>query len=446
MCDKHRMSRRSFLSAASCGFGALAFAGLASEAAASDNPLAPRTPHFPARAKRVIFLFMQGGPSHVDTFDYKPLLKRDDGKSRPSGIEGAKGGSLLGPQWEFKQHGQGGQWISELFPNVARHADELCILNGMHGDSPAHPQASIQMHTGTAQFVRPSMGSWVLYGLGTVNQNLPGFISINPVTNFNTLGASFLPAAFQGTAIGRGKQVIPNVTPALPANQQRGQLDLVQAMNRDLLARSGGNTDIEGVIESMELAYRMQSSVPDVVDLNRESKATRDLYGPGEFGEQCLMARRFAEAGVRFIEVTHRGWDQHNNLHNAMTRNCEATDRAIGGLLEDLRLRGLLNETLVVWSGEFGRTPAGQGRDGRNHNNRGFSTWMAGGGIKGGLTYGATDDYGFSAVKDRVHVHDLHATILNRLGLDHEKLTYRYAGRDFRLTDVSGTVVKPILA
>jgi hypothetical protein len=441
MCDEHRLSRRSFLTSASCGFGALALAGLASEAAASENPLAPRTPHFAARAKRVIFLFMQGGPSHVDTFDYKPLLKRDDGKPRPSGIEGAKGG----PQWEFKQRGGSGQWISELFPNVAKHADEISILNGMHGDSPAHPQASIQMHTGTAQFVRPSIGSWVLYGLGTVNQNLPGFISINPVTNFNTLGASFLPAAYQGTAIGRGRQTIPNVTPALPSGQQRGQLDLVQSMNRDLLARSGGNTEIEAVIESMELAYRMQSSVPDVVDLTRETKSTRDLYGSGDFAEQCLMARRFAEAGVRFIEVTHRGWDQHNNLHTAMVRNCQATDRAIGGLLEDLRLRGMLDETLVVWSGEFGRTPAGQGRDGRNHNNRGFSAWMAGGGIQGGVTYGATDDYGFAAVKDRVHVHDLHATILNRLGLDHEKLTYRYAGRDFRLTDVSGSVVKGIL-
>ena len=440
MCDEHRMSRRSFLTSASCGFGALALAGLATEAAASENPLAPRAPHFPARAKRVIFLFMQGGPSHVDTFDYKPLLKRDDGKT------GGGKGNLLAPQWEFKQRGQGGQWISELFPNVAKHADEIALLNGMHGDSPAHPQASIQMHTGTAQFVRPSMGSWVLYGLGTTNQNLPGFISINPVTNFATFGSSFLPAAYQGTSIGRGKETIPNVTPALPSREQRGQLDLVQAMNHDLLSRSGGNGEIEGVIESMELAYRMQSSVPDVIDLTKETKATRDLYGPGAFAEQCLMARRFAEAGVRFIEVTQRGWDQHNNLHTAMTRNCESTDRAIAGLLEDLRLRGMLDETLVVWTGEFGRTPSGQGRDGRNHNNRGFSSWMAGGGIKGGLTYGATDDYGFAAVKDRTHVHDLHATILNRLGLDHEKLTYRYAGRDFRLTDVSGNVVKPILA
>jgi hypothetical protein len=445
VCDKHEISRRSFLKSASCGFGSLALASLATEAFASDGPLAPRAPHFPAHAKRVIFLFMQGGPSHVDTFDYKPVLKREDGKPRPAGVEGAKGGNLLGPLWDFKQHGQSGQWISSLFPNVAKHADDLCILNGMHGDSPAHPQAGIQMHTGTAQFVRPSIGSWVLYGLGSVNQNLPGFISINPVGNFNTMGASFLPAAFQGTAIGRGKETIPNVTPALPATAQRAQLDLVQAMNRDLRDRSSGNTEIEGVIESMELAFRMQTSVPDVVDLSHESKATRDLYGTGEFAEQCLMARRFVEAGVRFIEVTHRGWDQHNNLRTAMERNCEATDRAIGGLLEDLKTRGLLNETLVLWGGEFGRTPSGQSRDGRNHNNRGFSMWMAGGGIKGGLTYGATDEFGFAAVKDSTHVHDLHATILNRLGLDHEKLTYNYAGRDFRLTDVSGTVVKPIL-
>jgi hypothetical protein len=446
VCDKHQISRRSFLRSASCGFGSLALASLATEARASDGPLAPRAPHFPAHAKRVIFLFMQGGPSHVDTFDYKPVLKREDGKPRPAGVEGAKGGSLLGPLWDFKQHGQSGQWISSLFPSVAKHADDLCILNGMHGDSPAHPQAGIQMHTGTAQFVRPSIGSWVLYGLGTVNQNLPGFISMSPVGNFNTMGASFLPAAFQGTAIGRGKETIPNVTAALPANAQRAQLDLVQAMNRDLMDRAAGNTEIEGVIESMELAFRMQTSVPDVIDLSHESKATRDLYGPGDFAEQCLMARRFAEAGVRFIEVTHRGWDQHNNLHTAMERNAEATDRAIGGLLEDLKTRGLLNETLVLWGGEFGRTPSGQGRDGRNHNNRGFSMWMAGGGIKGGMTYGATDDFGFAAVKDATHVHDLHATILNRLGLDHEKLTYNYAGRDFRLTDVSGNVVKSILA
>jgi hypothetical protein len=439
------MSRRSFLKSASCGFGALALAGLATEAAASDNPLAPRAPHFPAKAKRVIFLFMQGGPSHVDTFDYKPALKRDDGKPRPGGGTGGKGGALLGPQFEFKQFGQSGQWISSLFPNVAKHADEITILNGMYGDSPAHPQASIQMHTGTAQFVRPSIGSWVLYGLGTQNQNLPGFISINPVTNFNTLGAAFLPAAFQGTTIGRGKQTIPNVTPSLPEAQQRRQLDLVQEMNRDLLGRSGGNTEIEGVIESMELAFRMQSSVPEVIDLTRESKATRDLYGSGDFAEQCLLARRFAEAGVRFIEVTHRGWDQHNNLHTAMTRNAETVDRPIAGLLEDLRQRGMLNETLIVFGGEFGRTPSGQGRDGRNHNNRGFSMWMAGGGVKGGQTYGATDEYGFAAVKDKTHVHDLHATILHCLGLDHEKLTYRYAGRDFRLTDVSGNVVKNIL-
>jgi len=443
------LSRRSFLKNLGGGFGYVALAGLASEAAAYENPLSPRAPHFRPRAKRVIFLFMQGGPSHVDTFDHKPLLKRDDGQNRtvaPDASGRRFGGVLLAPQWEFRRHGQSGLWISDLFPNLAKHADSLCLLNGMHTDNPAHPQATLQMHTGTAQFVRPSVGAWVLYGLGTDNRNLPGFISLNPAPNAN-YGAAFLPAAFQGTAVGgsAASKQIPNIASALPADRQRRQLDFVQSMNRGFLERSGGNDEIEGVIGSFELAFRMQSAVPEVMDLTREPKATRDLYGTGDFANQCLLARRFAEAGVRFIEVGHRGWDNHGNLRAGLTRNCEAIDRPIAALIQDLKQRGMLDETLIVWGGEFGRTPSGQSRDGRNHNNRGFSMWMAGGGVKGGLAYGSTDDYGFTAVSGRMHVHDLHATVLHLMGLDHEKLTYRYAGRDFRLTDVHGHVVREIL-
>ncbi len=449
MCDAEHSSRRDFLRNAACGFGALAFAGLATEAAARDNPLAPRAPHFKERAKRVIFLFMQGGPSHVDTFDHKPILTRDDGKSPPAGADGrGRGGTLLGSPWKFSPQGKSGLPLSELFPHLSKHADELCLLNGMHTDNPAHPQATIQMHTGTSQFVRPSIGSWVLYGLGTPNQNLPGYVSISPVQNAQTYGAAFLPAAYQGTAIGgsSGNAKIPNIAPGVPAELQKKQLDLVREMNRDLHDRAPDGGDVEAVIGSFDLAARMQTSVPEVMDLAKEPKAVRDSYGTGAFAEQCLLARRLAESGVRFIEVTHRGWDQHNNLRAALARNCQAIDQPMAALLGDLRQRGLLDETLVVWGGEFGRTPAQQGRDGRNHNNRGFSMWMAGGGIKGGLRHGATDDHGFAAVQDKVHIHDLHATILHCLGLDHEKLTYRYAGRDFRLTDVHGNVVTSILA
>jgi uncharacterized protein (DUF1501 family) len=447
MCDAERTSRRDFLRNASCGFGALALAGIATEAAAAENPLAPRAPHFAPRARRVIMLFMQGGPSHVDTFDHKPLLKRDDGKPRPAGIDARGQGVLLASPWEFRPRGQSGLPISDLFPHLSKHADDLCLLNGMHTDNPAHPQATIQLHTGTAQFVRPSVGAWVLYGLGTPNQNLPGFVSINPVANAQTYGAAFLPAAYQGTAIGgaSGNAKIPNIAPGVPADLQRKQLDLVREMNRGLQERAPENGDVEAVIGSFELAFRMQASVPAVMDLAKEPKAVRDLYGTGAFAEQCLTARRLAEAGVRFVEVTHRGWDQHGNLKTALERNCQAIDQPMAGLLADLRQRGMLEDTLVVWGGEFGRTPSGQGRDGRNHNNRGYTMWMAGGGVRGGLRHGATDDYGFAAVRDKVHIHDLHATILHLMGLDHERLTYRYAGRDFRLTDVHGNVVKEIL-
>jgi hypothetical protein len=428
-------------------------------AQAYQSPLAPKLPLFQAKAKRVIFLFMQGGPSHIDTFDYKPKMAQLSSR-------GGKGNLLPSP-FKFSRYGKSGQWISELFPNVGKHADDMCIINGMHTDNPAHPQATIALHTGSATFVRPSVGSWVLYGLGTQNQNLPGFITINPVSGLGgaqNYGSAFLPATFEGTKVdGDG---IPDIrNSVLTSSQQRKQLDLVQNLNRDFAGRTGPNEQLDGLIESFELGFRMQGTVPDVMDISGESPETLELYGiqgsggigngggkkkggPGgnSFGRQCLMARRFAEAGVRFIEVTYPGWDQHRDLKEKLTANCGATDKAIAGLLTDLKQRGMFEDTLVVWGGEFGRTPTSQGTDGRNHNNRGYSMWMAGGGTKGGITWGHTDDIGGEAVEGKVHTHDLHATVLALMGLDHERLTYRYAGRDFRLTDVYGNVVKQIIA
>jgi hypothetical protein len=446
-------SRRQMLLGSACGFGYLALAGLLASGSETPggfvSPVAPKPPQFPAKAKRVIFLFMQGAPSHVDLFDYKPKLIADGGKP---GMRGP----LLAPQWNFRRSGKSGLYISDLFPDLSKHADDMCILNGMYTDNPAHPQATIQMHTGSVRFVRPSMGAWILYGLGTENQNLPGFITINPppgVGGAQNYGSGFLPAAFEGTRIdGDGSRLIPNVTSRVPASMQRKQIDLIQLMNQDMLNRSGQNAQIEGVIASYELGFRMQSTVPAVMDTAKESPYTLDLYGIGEgkttntFGRQCLMARRFAEAGVRFIEVGFSGWDQHNQLRTKHAANAHAVDRPIAGLLADLKQRDMLKDTLVIWGGEFGRTPWSQNGDGRDHNAKGFSMWMAGGGAKGGMNYGATDDYGYKAVTDSMHIHDLHATILAMLGLDHEKLTYRYAGRDFRLTETSGIVQKAIIA
>jgi hypothetical protein len=459
----HVFSRRELLRTASCGFGYLALAGLCSQEAAAaaperaaDDPLAPKPPHFTPRAKRVIFLFMRGAPSHVDTFDYKPALTRDNGKS----ANGFGGRTYLGSPWKFPQAGQSGLPISELFPNLAQQADRLCLLNGMHTDLPNHPQATVQMHTGEFRFVRPSLGSWVVYGLGSQSQELPGFITINPpvrVGGAQNYGSAFLPAPFEGTRIGAEGQSLANArvehirSSQLTPEQQRKQLDLVQAMNRELLERDQVNTQLEGVIKSYELAFTMQSAVPKLMDLSGESATVQKLYGIGDratdnFGRQCLMARRFAEAGVRFIELCHGGWDQHQQLRNRLTANCTAIDKPMAGLLKDLGDRGLLQDTLVVWGGEFGRTPHVKQNDGRDHNATGFSTWLAGGGVKGGLRYGATDEHGITAVENKVHVHDLHATILHLMGLDHEKLTYRYSGRDFRLTGVSGRVVKEIMS
>lgn len=452
-------SRRQWLEYVAGGLGTVALAGLCSAAAAEEevaSPLAPRPPHFAPRAKRVIFACMRGGPSHVDTFDYKPQLAKDDGRDAPKN----KGRKLLGSPWKFAQHGQSGMWMSELLPELARQSDKLCVVNSMWTDVPNHPQAFLMLHTGEFRFSRPSMGAWVLYGLGTQNQNLPGFVTISPPNNLGgaqNYASGFLPAIFQGTPIGReGQRIadagIGNIKPPLPSSLQRDQLDLVQSFNRDLLGRQDTNPELEGVIESFELAFRMQSALPETLDLTDESQDTLDRYGIGaggtdNFGRQCLMARRLAEAGVRFIEVTHANWDQHNGLRKNLESNTKAIDRPLAALLDDLAQRGMLEDTLVVWGGEFGRTPHVKQKDGRDHNATAYSMWIAGGGVRGGLRYGASDDYGIEAVENKVHPHDLQATLLHLLGLDHEKLTYRYGGRDYKLTGVGGArILKDILS
>jgi hypothetical protein len=461
------MTRRQMLRTTGAGFGYLALRALAAEAAAREQgPLAPRPGHHPARAKCVIFLFMHGGPSQLDTFDYKPRLWQDHGKDLPfAPAAGTTAGrKLMASPWRFAHHGQSGAWVSELFPEVARHVDELCFLKGMHTDGQSHGQAVMKLHTGAQNLTRPSLGAWMLYGLGTENQSLPGFVTICPPTGHGgavNYGNAFLPAVYQGTAIGKAgvpaaqARIRHIANERLTPEQQRQQLDLLQTLN---LSQRASTTDdrLEGIIESYELAFRMQDAVPRLMDLNGESRATRALYGIGEeptdhFGRQCLLARRFAEAGVRFIEITSGyKWDQHDDLLHRHSANAREVDRPIAGLLTDLKARGLLDSTLVLWGGEFGRTPVtDQLRTstdaGRDHNPQGFTMWLAGGGVRGGLSYGATDDFGYHAVSDKVHMHDLHATILHLLGLDHERLTYRYSGRDFRLTDVYGRVVRDIL-
>ncbi len=462
------MCRRDTLKTLSAGFGYLAFAGLATLQAQPRSPLAARAPHFLPRAKRVIFLCMHGGPSHLDTFDYKPALRRDNGRSSRYA-----GSALCSSPWTFRPRGQSGLWISDLYPHLAQHADELCLLRGMHCDNPSHSQAFVQMHTGNFQFVRPSLGAWALYGLGTESDSLPGFISINPPTGVGgaqNFGSAFLPAVYQGTRFNiadssqRSRPVdIARRGPANPfglnhvrnehlsPSLQRVQLDLVQQLNREVLDRTGQAPLVEGAIESFELAFRMQEAVPRVMDLSTESRETLALYGIGSeltdgFGRQCLLARRFAEAGVRFIELGHGTWDQHNNLREAMARNAGNTDKPIAGLIADLKRRGMLQDTLILWGGEFGRTPHSPDGDGRDHNHTGYAMWMAGGGVKGGFSYGATDEHGYEAVENKMHIHDWHATILHLLGLDHERLTFRHASREMRLTDVSGTVARDILA
>jgi hypothetical protein len=462
-----QFSRRQALKSLACGFGYTALAGLCGQQAAAEaaSPLAPRVPHFKPRATRVIFMFMVGGPSHVDTFDYKPQLDADDGRPAPRQDVGGNRVWLKSP-FKFGQHGESGLPISELFPNLARRADDLCLVNGMYTDLPSHAQGTVLWHTGSGQFVRPSVGAWVLYGLGSENNELPGFITLNPTGSFGgaqNYGSAFLPATFQGTRIGSSSASIAQAriahisNPKLTPPQQRRQLDLLQSINRRWLVEDSVNPELEGVIEAYELAFRMQSAFPKLMDISNESQATLDEYGIGSdalptdnFGRQCLLARRFVEAGVRFVEISYPDWDQHTDLRSKHSANCLATDKPIAALIADLDRRGLLNETLLVWGGEFGRTPGTTNsrsvNDGRDHNAQGFTMWMAGGGVKGGLRYGATDEHGYEAVENKVHIHDLHATTLHLLGLDHEKLTYRYSGRDFRLTDVHGRVLRDILA
>ena len=444
-------SRRQLLRSAGAGFGHLALTALLGQAAASaaEAPLQLRASHFRPRAKRLIFIFMEGAMSGHDTFEYKPELIRNGGKTGPSG------GVLTPSRFAFKQHGQTGSWFSELLPNIATHADKMCWLRGLHTDTPAHPQAIVQLHTGSANaaLTRPSMGSWLLYGLGTENADLPGYITINPPANFGgatNYGSAFLPAHFQGTRTNdRGH--LPNLRAATVPAQQRRQLDFIQSMNRELAQDSGAPDPVDGIIESYELAFRMQGKVPELLDISREPQYIRDAYGITDdaksgFARQCLMARRLSEAGVRFVEICQGGWDHHNNLHNGLVDRCGSIDRLVATLLADLEQRGLLEDTLVLFGSEFGRLPTSQGADGRDHNITGYSMFLAGAGVKAGFTYGATDDLGIRAVDGRMHTNDLHATLLALLGLDHERLTHRYGGRDFRLTDVAGEVKTEIFA
>ncbi|MFO0904340.1 MAG: DUF1501 domain-containing protein [Pirellulales bacterium] len=485
MIEQRMFSRRQALTGLACGFGGVALRGLLAEqaqaaegaelAGAAADPLAPRPPHLPAKAKRMIFLFMQGGPSHVDTFDYKPLLEREDGKSltfddaRVLANTGKKGSSqrVMKSPWKFRQYGETGRWGSDLFPKTAAHADDLCFVHSLHTEGVAHGPATLFLHCGATNFIRPSMGSWITYGLGTENRNLPGFVSIAPSAGNGgprNYGAAFLPAAYQGTALGKAgapatEATIRNLKNGEfdPATQRR-QLDLLQAINAEQRAARGGvDSELDAVIHSFEVAWRMQTNAPEVLDLSRETADTLAAYGIGQsptdnFGRQCLMARRLCEAGVRYIQVTYGdntanpAWDQHSNLPKHAD-HAKACDQPVAALLADLKQRGLLDDTLVWWGGEFGRTPyAEKNGTGRDHNPGGFTMWLAGGGVKRGFAYGRTDDFGFAAVENKVHMHDLHATMLHLLGLDHLKLTYRYAGRDFRLTDVAGEVVHELIA
>ena len=466
MLCSHRhdpISRRDALGQLCAGFGSIALAGLlANEAAATTGGILA-SPHFRPRAKRVIFLFMHGGPSQIDTFDYKPLLARDNGKPLPFAkprVQFAETGNLLASPWKFRQYGESGAWVSDLFPHVAQTVDDLCFVKSLHGSNPAHGGALLKIHTGTDTFIRPSMGSWVSYGLGTENSDLPAYITICPTLGHggvNNFSSSFLPAWTHGTPIGHAgvpasQAQFEHMHAGMPRDLQRKQLDFLNALNGQHAARNGSDLALEGRIESFELAFRMQAAAPAVMDLSGESAATQQLYGIDEpktenFGRQCLLARRFAQAGVRFIQCTHSyKWDQHGDLRNGHSSNAAEVDKPIAGLIRDLKSHGMLEDTLVLWGGEFGRTPTAQGGDGRDHNPHGFTMFMAGGGVKAGLSYGATDDYGYYASVDKVDVHDLHATLLALMGVDHERLTFRHGGRDHRLTDVHGKVVQALFA
>jgi hypothetical protein len=468
------LTRRQWLTRSGMGFGAVALAGLLgesspAEAAVDVAPLAPKKPHFAPTATRVVHLFMNGGPSHVDTFDPKPNLTKYAGKPLPSEnlrTERRTGAAFPSP-FKFKKHGESGIEVSELFPHVAAHVDDLAIIRSMHADVPNHEPSLMLMNCGDARLVRPSLGSWVTYGLGSENQNLPGFIVMcpggYPIQETQNWQSAFLPGVYQGTYIDSQhnelEKLIENIRNSVtPHEQQRKQLDLLGELNRRHLDRRPQDRQLEARIQSFELAYRMQIDASDAFDISREPQHIRDLYGPGVHARQLLITRRLLERGVRYVQLWHgqgQPWDNHDDLevnHRKLAGQC---DQAIGAFLTDLKQRGLFNETLVIWGGEFGRTPVvelptpGQNSgkiNGRDHNHWGFSMWLAGGGARGGYVHGATDEFGFQAVENRVHVHDLQATILHLLGFDHERLTYRYAGRDFRLTDVHGRVVRELVA
>lgn len=475
------LSRRELLGRMGNGFAALGLMGLLGESAlgagpaktmgdplGAMNPLLPHKPPLRARAKRVIFLFMNGGPSQVDTFDPKPMLLKYAGQPIPLQLSTErKTGAAFPSPFGFKKHGQSGIEISDIFPNVAKHADDLCVIRSMHADVPNHEPSLMLMNCGEARMIRPSMGSWVLYGLGTENQNLPGFISMcpggYPIQETQNWQSGFLPGVLAGTYIDPTQtdldKLVENIRNHYTlAREQRDQLDLVQRLNKRHLEKRENDPALEARVQSYELAFRMQTEATDAFDVNRETEATREMYGPGNFARSCLIARRLAERGVRFVQLYHgagQPWDSHDDIevqHRNLAHEC---DQGIGALLTDLKQRGMLEDTLVIWGGEFGRTPsvelptpgANAGKmNGRDHNHYGFTYWMAGGGVKPGTVYGATDDFGFKAEQNPVHVHDFHATILYLLGFDHTKLTYRHAGRDFRLTDVYGNVVHEIVA
>jgi hypothetical protein len=461
-----QLSRRGMLRAAGCGFGMMGLQSLLAEAA--NDPLAPKSPMFPARAKRVIFLFMHGGPSSIDTFDPKPYLDANDGKplpiKQPLTFAAGKTGGLMKSPWTFTNHGQSGLPISNLFPEIASCADDLCVVRSVVGEGVDHGAALLQTFTGTFTFTRPSMGSWVLYGLGTENRNLPGYITIKPALSHGgakNWSSGFLPGSVQGTAIGHAGMQVAEIqkepieyliNQGLNREQQRYELDMIQAINRKHQDMWKLDDDLETRIQSFEMAFRMQAEAQKVFDVSGESDATKKLYGlddpkTADFGWQCLLARRLAEADVRFIQCTHSyKWDQHTDLFVKHNENAAEVDKPIAGLLKDLKARGLLKDTLVVWSGEFGRTPISESGNGRDHNPYGYTVWMAGGGVKPGFAYGSTDEFGYHAAENRMHLHDLHATILALCGLDHLKLTYRYSGRDFRLTDTAGAVHEGIFA
>ena len=462
------LSRREMLARVGTGLGSLGLAALLAQeqdlsAAAppvvsGKNPLAPKRPHFAGRAKRVIHLFMNGGPSQVDTFDPKPALAKYNGQSPPGAgrkTERQTRGLMMSP-FSFARCGKSGLEVSELFPEIGKCADDLCVIRSMHTNVPNHEPSLLMMTCGEQQPIRPSMGSWLLYGLGSVNQNLPGFVVLcpgKPVVGPQLWSNSFLPGIYQGAHINNSRidprSVIPHLSNGqLTPQAQREQMDLMRQLNELHLRKRGADNPLEARIASLEMAFRMQTEAQEAFDLGRETKPTRERYGTGPFADGCLLARRLVERGVRMVQLftgARQPWDDHGNIKDHATK-AKQVDRPIAALLHDLKARGLLEDTLVLWGGEFGRTPSSEGARGRDHNNHGFSVWLAGGGVKGGLAHGATDEFGFAAVDKKVHVHDLHATILHLLGLDHEKLTFRYGGRDYRLTDVHGNVVKEIIA